>query len=211
MKRAIKRFSGPQGASLMAYRADELTRPLEIWVGLAEAPMAPLLPFELTLTGRPVGGAAEGFVPPEEALRVAARSRGDERDWAGDGGQDWSDRSGGASSMASSSPARARSRQRARVDVLNALARRDAPGIERCYRDARGHRLALQGAVTLEFSVAGDGGVERARVTDNSLGPEALGECLRRVVGAWRLPPSSASAGEGDGHRFVFRVGARGG
>jgi TonB family protein len=57
-----------------------------------------------------------------------------------------------------------------------------------CFEHESRNNESVRGTVVIGFEIPADGQVRSARVVRNTTGSDALGGCLARQVGSWRLP-----------------------
>ncbi len=91
-------------------------------------------------------------------------------------------------------------------DAIRGVIQRHRDAVRACYEARLYERPALEGRVTLLFTIAPDGGVSAARVSEIGALDALLERCLVREAGAWFFPPPEDGGLVQVAYPFDFRV-----
>lgn len=88
--------------------------------------------------------------------------------------------------------------------VVSAALIRASAAIRRCYENELINQPTLSGRVTVEFTIEVSGRVTNAQTPINDTGSQALGECVRDVVGSMEFNPGPVGGSVRYRYPFVF-------
>ena len=80
------------------------------------------------------------------------------------------------------------------LSAIRAVVRQRLAGLNRCFVEAFDTGEATEGAVTMRFTVEVGGAVSEAKVTDSSVGSQAVGHCMQQEIMRWAFRPIDIGA-----------------
>lgn len=91
-------------------------------------------------------------------------------------------------------------------EVIGEVIARYAAQIKACYEAELQKDPALQGKVAVTFTIDGTGGVSEADATENTLGTDAVADCIVRRIGRWRFPEPQGGGEVVVSYPWIFRA-----
>ncbi|MDP6945141.1 MAG: AgmX/PglI C-terminal domain-containing protein, partial [Myxococcota bacterium] len=76
------------------------------------------------------------------------------------------------------------------ADAVREIIEKRMPPMRYCYVKGMKRNASLAGDLTLRWTITADGRVEQAAVTADSVGDDALSDCVQKNVRRWRFPRS---------------------
>ena len=80
------------------------------------------------------------------------------------------------------------------LSAIRAVVRQRLSGLNRCFVESFDKEDATEGAVTMRFTIEVGGAVSEAKVTNSSVGSQAVGQCMQQEIMRWAFRPIDIGA-----------------